>query len=111
MNNKQSKGIFWGLMIGGFAGLMLAKQSGHDLRQSIKNGFFQKKQQFQQLKSQGQSLNQAITTLTHEGVESVNQALNEIKLQVENFQAENQPRINRIQEGIIQLKSHLINEE
>lgn len=118
MTKKPSgKGIFLGLLAGGIYTLLNAPRSGRETRAKLEDYLQRQKYNFQlyaeeqkfnfnDLQSKKDSFTNSIEKLNQEGLKALKGNMEAISNRVEGFEAEIQPRIQRIKAKLVDIQSH-----
>lgn len=101
------KGLFWGAVFGGVAGLMNAPRSGKETRQQWKDYLDQTTDDLKDIRYKVDNLSQAVKRLAGEGMQSLQSAADDIQVTLKQFNDETQPRINRVRRDVENLQTTL----
>ena len=94
------EGIVFGTVVGGLLGLLNTPRSGKENRAKAKAYLEDNTLAVEDLNESVQGLRNAIQSLTHEGLSSVNAVSEEVTKSIESFTQQAQPRINRINDKL-----------
>lgn len=111
------KGILLGLLAGGIYTLLNAPRSGRETRARLEEYLQKQKDNFQSyaeeqkinfidFQAKKDHLTQSIDRLNREGMKALKGNLESINNRVEGFEAEIQPRINRIKAKLTDIQAH-----
>lgn len=100
-------GLLTGAIIGGLYGLLKAPRAGKETRESLKKYLDQTTDDVNDVKFKMDGLTNALKRLSNEGIQSVQEATEEIKISIQHFAEENEPRVRRVNEKITQLTNDI----
>ncbi len=105
--SKFGSGLFWGAVFGGLAGLMNAPRKGKETRAILKEKIDQTTDDVNDLRFKVDNLSTAVKRLTDEGIQSVNEASQDIQTALREFNEESSPRIKRVNNHVETLQEDI----
>lgn len=106
-----TQGILFGVITGGLIALLNSPNSGEVNRRKLKSYLQENTDSVKDLTGNVQGLQQSLSSLSQEGMATVNTATKEVTASLQAFTEENSPRIKRVMRSINKLTDDLKTEQ
>ena len=99
------QGLFWGIVLGGLAGLMNAPRPGYETRRGLKEYLTLIEEDANDMRYKVDNVRTSFKRLTQEGANAAKEMSQDLNIAIQRFNDEAQPRIKRIDERVSQLQN------
>lgn len=109
MMKNFGQGLFWGVVLGGLAGLMNAPRPGYETRRGLKQYLTMIEEDADDMRYKVDNVRTSFKRLTQEGMDAVEDMSQDLNIAIQRFNDEAEPRIKRIDERVNQLQDTIEN--